>query len=267
MAIANPFERGAYSSVSRAYSPVKNNYSLTDFADQTFSGHDLQVYFNDIKVGNLESVSWTTSTETVSNHVMGRRDPVAFTQGKRVIVGSIVMQKFARDALLQQVFQFHRRNIGTIGDLWTIGQAVNGLNLAGNGTINTAQVVNGSSTLASSSGASGTVVTNVDANTFSGLTNFRGLSPAELAQQVNDQIRDAANFTKNLIVKYPDQLPPFNITLVGVNKSGAAARCMLYGVQITQETDGFSQQDLGSSTGFAFVCLSKDPWTAIETNN
>jgi hypothetical protein len=266
MARTNPFQRTAYSPQSANYKPVRDAFSVADFADSTFSGHDLQVYFNEIKVGNVEAVSWTIQTETVSNHVMGRRDPVAFTQGKRVVVGSMVLQQFARHALLQQVFKLHNKvnglDIGTIGDLWNLssGAPTNGVNLA-NGNVNTANT-RGSNPLGVTSSFS-----NTDANNLGNLSNFRGLSAQDQQDQLRDQIIDAARFVRDTKVMYSDQIPPFDIALVGVNKSGAAARCLLHGIQITQETGGYSQNDMGNSVGMAFVALAVTPWTAIETIN
>jgi len=252
----NPFQRGAYSSYSANYKPKKASYSVTDYADKTFSGHDHQVYFNDTKVGNAEAISWTTSTETVSNHVMGRRDPVAFTQGKRVVVGSLVLQEFAQHAFLHEIWRLHESRLGVIGDLWNLSQGTNGLNLS-NGTFDTTQVV-GSNAL-----GGGFTYQSPDANNLGGLSNFRGLSATDLQAQLKEQIIDAASAAKNVILQYADQIPPFDITLVGVNKSGAARKCTLFGVQITQETGGISQADMGGQMGMAFVALAVSPWTAL----
>jgi hypothetical protein len=264
MATNNPFERFAYSYQDKsAYTSARpTKYTSTNFAEQTFSGHDLQAFFNDIKVGNLESVSWTISTETVGNYVMGKRDPAAHTQGKRVIVGSMVMQQFARHALIQEVFQMHRRGLGTIGDLWNLSQGMSNGNNLRNGNFSADQATGTNSLRAS---GNSNPFDSGDAANFGGLTNFRGLSPDDFNRQLMDQIIETANIVGATKVIYADQLPAFNITLVGANKAGAAARCTLFGVQITQETGGYSQNDLGSSIGMSFVAQTVSPWTAIET--
>jgi hypothetical protein len=260
----NPFERAAYNNNTRRGYFNNPDYVLPNVADQTFSGHDIQAYYNDIKVGNLEQISWTVSTETVGNFAMGQRDPLAHTQGKRVIVGSMVMQQYARHALLQQVFQLHRRAIGTIGDLWNLSSTTSGVGSNGS------NIVNGQFDTAKSAGATGLRAVRPqfegpEAAQYNGISGFRGLSYDDIANQVANQVRETANAVANQPFMYADQLPPFDITLVGVNKSGAAAKCTLFGVTITNETGGMSLNDLGNSIGMSFVCIARTPWEAIET--
>jgi hypothetical protein len=63
---------------------------------------------------------------------------------------------------------------------------------------------------------------------------------------------------------YSDQVPPFDMTLIGVNTQGAASRCALLGMRITQETAGISTNDMGNAVGMSFVALSIDPWSKVE---
>ena len=264
MSVNNVFARGAYSSPR----PLNGNtapgkYQLGSNNEQTFSGHDLQVYFNDLRVGNMEAISWTVSTETVGNYIMGQRDPAAFTQGKRAIVGSIIMQQYAKDALLYEVFQLNLRKINTLGDLWA--QDVVASQIAANqqSTSLVSAAVAGA-TVANGLGYSATFNTNTLAtnNTLAG----RGLNQAQLDAQLASQIAETVNIVQNEKVIYPDQLPPFDITLVGVNKAGYAAKCSIFGVEITQSTGSFNQNDMGSSVGMTFVCRMITPWTQIVIN-
>ena len=99
-------------------------------------------------------------------------------------------------------------------------------------------------------------------NTLAG----RGLNQAQLDAQLASQIAETVNIVQNEKVIYPDQLPPFDITLVGVNKAGYAAKCSIFGVEITQSTGSFNQNDMGSSVGMTFVCRMITPWTQIVIN-
>ena len=64
--------------------------------------------------------------------------------------------------------------------------------------------------------------------------------------------------------KYYWQLPPFDMTIVGVDKKGHAARLVLYGTQICQSTYDWPQNDLGSAVGCSFVAREITPWGPVE---
>lgn len=258
-----------------AYSP-RYNYDTSDLTDSidysnqnnnmvVFSGGDLQAYINNIKVGNLESITWSISVEVVGNYVMGRRDAVVYTTGKRVVVGSIVLSQYDRHALLEQVFQVSTKGPATIGALWTpdygaennVGQKLSGTDVLSTtmpgGIRNVDFERDGNASVSSTTGGE--------------LTLQRGLSRQAFDRYLLDQLRDTARAISSQKFSYSDQLPPFDLTLVGVTKSGDAARCSIFGMQVTQETAGFSQNDLGNSVGMSFVALSVSPWRAIEFNS
>lgn len=254
----NPFQRFAYSPrhLIKGEDPkeFEANNNLV-----VFSGGDLQAYFNNIKVGNLESVTWSISVEVVGNYVMGRRDAVLYTTGKRVVVGSIVLSQYDRHALLEQIFQISKRGITTVGSLWNPDFNV-GAALAQDQKVTTGLVgVNTPGYIENDPNKQpgGEIV---QGNNF--LT--RGLSQTAFNQQLAAQLRDTARLIGSQNFNYSDQIPPFDLTLVGVTKSGDAARCSIFGMQITQETAGFSQNDLGNSVGMSFVALAVSPWRPVQ---
>jgi hypothetical protein len=65
-------------------------------------------------------------------------------------------------------------------------------------------------------------------------------------------------------IRFADQIPPFDITLIGVNDEGAVSRCAFYGVHVTQETGGWSMMDLNNAAGFSFVCMDCEPWRPLN---
>jgi hypothetical protein len=252
-----------------AYSP-RYNYTEVDginTANQgnnmvVFSGGDMQAYINNIKVGNLESVTWSISVEVVGNYVMGRRDAVIYTTGKRVVVGSMVLSQYDRHALLEQVFQISRRKITSIGSLW--GMDKDTRNRTGQPGSQDKQL----STVPGGTGVNPEYVTlNRDQEQFASGANatlLRGISRTAYEQELRRMETDAARSAASVKFNYSDQLPPFDLTLVGVTKGGDAARCSIFGMQVTQETAGFSQNDLGNSVGMSFVGLAVSPWRSID---
>jgi len=95
-------------------------------------------------------------------------------------------------------------------------------------------------------------------------TFLRGISRTAYEQELLRMETDAARSQGSVKFNYSDQLPPFDLTLVGVTKSGHAARCSIFGMQVTQETAGFSQNDLGNSVGMSFVALAVSPWGSLD---
>jgi hypothetical protein len=253
----NPFQRYAYSSRYKTTDQADANFNSSNNL-VVFSGGDLQAYFNNIKVGNLESVTWSISVEVVGNYVMGQRDAVTYTTGKRVIVGSIVLSQYDRHALLEQVFNLSANKYTSIGSLWNKQLDVAGaLNVPGNATfIGPAGLGANNPTIDQNSNA-----TNVSIAT-SPLS--RGLGATDFNTQLQQQLQETARLIGSQKFNYSDQIPPFDLTLVGVTRSGIAARCSIFGMQITQETAGFSQNDLGNSVGMSFVSLGVSPWRQID---
>jgi len=260
----NPFARYAYSDVA-----LVNNNTADDLWKEenqerfTFTGGDLTPFVGNKKIGNLESITWSISTEIVGNYVMGRRDAVAYNTGKRVIVGSMVLSQYDRHALLSQIFGY-TPGLSTQYDVWSkmYGSAgdiatIHGIKYSDNNYNTTnllaAQMVN-----------SAAVVKAPDALSTTG-GNIQGISTATLNRNLDDMVQKAADRKARQKISYSDQIPPFDLTLVGVNKAGAAARCAIQGMNISQETGGFSNNDLGNAVGFSFTALRIDHWRQVES--
>jgi hypothetical protein len=252
-----------------AYSPRYQYQEVNDiaYANQgnnmvVFSGGDMQAYINNIKVGNLESVTWSISVEVVGNYVMGRRDAVIYTTGKRVVVGSMVLSQYDRHALLEQVFQISQRKITSIGSLWKMDKDFRNRTGQPGGTDTQ------TTTLPGGTGSNPAwIYPELDARqdtTGANATFLRGISRTQYENELARMETDAARAVGSTKFNYSDQLPPFDLTLVGVTKSGDAARCSIFGMQVTQETAGFSQNDLGNSVGMSFVALAVSPWRSLD---
>lgn len=258
----NVFQRYAYSPRFQYQEVDDLNYANQGNNMVVFSGGDMQAYINNIKVGNLESVTWSISVEVVGNYVMGRRDAVIYTTGKRVVVGSMVLSQYDRHALLEQVFQISKRKITSVGSLWEMDKDFkNRIGQTGGTETQTATVPGGTGSNPS------WIYPELDARqdtTGANATFLRGISRTAYEQEIKRMEADAARATGSTKFNYSDQLPPFDLTLVGVTKSGDAARCSIFGMQVTQETAGFSQNDLGNSVGMSFVGLAVSPWRSID---
>lgn len=264
----NVFTRRAYSSIDPAFSrDVPSGDSFIQ--PQTFAGGDLTAWINNIQVANLEAVTWSTSVEVVGNYAMGNRDPLSYTKGKRVILGSMSLQQFDKHALLEEVFklsQYNREKALTVGTLW--GAESDGSALISGGS---KQYTVAGQTTKTTSGVGTRVVQepNYIDNDLSLLntSTARGLSRLEYEQLARTQIELSAQERARTLINYPDQIPAFDLTLVGINSGGAAASCTIFGIQITQETDGKSMNDMNPTIGLSFVARSINPWRPILTDS
>ena len=254
MAFTNVFRRSGYNTMVGVDAEDAAGYVIDEGSKQVFSGGDLTAYVNNIQVGNLESLTFSSSVEVAGQFVMGRRDAVQYTQGKRVIVGSLMFAQYDKHALLEEVFQITRRGRMTQQSFWSPESPASALaqqNTYNNVIIGTQKGLNNTS-----------LQGNTDA-VFDQAGNLRGLSASEAATQRNAQDQLAAKLQGSIKIDYADQIPPFDLTLVGISRTGAASRCTIFGLTINQETGGWSMQDLGNSVGFSFVALHVSPWRTV----
>jgi len=227
-----------------------------------FTGGDLHAYINHIPVTNLESCTWSIQTDVAGNYVMGKRDAVAYTTGKRAIVGNLVFSLYDKHALLEEVFGVTDRGFNTQGSLNSGDNNI---------IINATQT----SPIAVTSTTPGAVNTAINRYSYAVGTNpntsvgnaygLRGLSLTDYQAFVSAAAKDTAKLVGATTVNYSDQLPPFDLTLIGVTRDGRAAKASIFGIQITQETSGFSSADMSNATGFTFVALAVVPWRPLDS--
>lgn len=255
MITSNPYRRTAYSPLDPNALKDQNLFAEENEQQVVFSGADLIAFVNHIKVGNLETITVQTSREVVGNYVMGKADAIQITKGKRVIVGSLMFAQYDKHALLEQVFRMSKSGIKTYGDLWDTRGTANRLR---NMTTITQET-------RTSKGAGGRTQQQQNTQALYDMDGIaRGLSWTEYQLQLDDQSRIASDLVGATKINYADQIPPFDLTLVGVAPNGRAARCTIFGIDITQETGGWSMQDLGNSVGFSFTARAINPWRAVE---
>ena len=59
---------------------------------------------------------------------------------------------------------------------------------------------------------------------------------------------------------YPDQIPPFDITLAAVNEAGSTMAMRIVGVEIISNGSGVSVDDLNIEEQMTFICRGIIPW-------
>lgn len=255
----NVFRRSISSPWSSRAMSNDSLYASVNSELSAFSGADLSLFINNVLVGHAEAITWTISTEAMPSYVMGQQNPKTILVGKRIIQGSLLLAQYHQHALIKAVFDLDEDM--TISDLWDTDTPA--LAVINNDWTNI--VANDTDiSLASVAGPTSTEYPpGYDLSATNYISALRGLTRSEMAQRLREQMRVAAKLKGATKIQYVDQLPLFDITLVGVHKNGTIMRCSIFGVQITQETMSFSINDMSQSVGFAWTALGVSPIRAI----
>lgn len=64
---------------------------------------------------------------------------------------------------------------------------------------------------------------------------------------------------------YADQIPPFDVTLVGANEYGAVATMKIIGIDLLNEGYGVSIDDVVSEMQYTYVCRMIIPWVLVKS--
>lgn len=270
--LGNPFARVAYSPIrgTNLDNEVERVWASSE-GRPTFTGANIRAFVGARPIGNLQSITYSSSRETVGDYVMGREDAVSFPQGKRVIVGSMVLTEYDRHALLMEALGLPADL--TLGDMWRNNEDWRGPSTRNQGNVGyllsqrSAPITTSNQTI----NAQSSMTTRVTGNDLGFISNpgVRGLSTAEYEVMVQEFLRQTATLVGRKKVAYSDMVPAFDMTLVGVTDGGQAARMAIYGIKITQESGGKSMNDLGNAVGVSFVCKYISAWRPIlaDTKN
>lgn len=203
------------------------------------SGVEIQAVFGDEKFGDLHMIKYATQRDTANVHTMGNVDPVSVAKGKRATTGACVFAIFEKDRLLEALK--HKKVFLTNHELANYGS------LAERNSLSTAE------TRKRASNAGGTV--RVDGTIKNQGTDSSGYS-----------IFAKANFGQEVAPLLIDQIPPFDITLVGISEStGDASRMVIHGVQFNSDQGGSSVDDLILERQVTFLARRVSPWTTLDS--
>lgn len=199
------------------------------------SGTEIQAVFNGVKFGDLHMIKYAVQRDVANVHVMGTVDAVAVAKGKRSTTGACVFAVFEKDRLLEAVQD--KKVFLTSHELVNYGNTENKGGV--NNTLNT------KANVAIQSGG-----------TIRPSTAFDGSSDTSVFKSFGD------NAAPTLI----DQIPPFDIVLVGISEaSGHASRMVIHGVQFNSDQGGSSVDDLLLERQVTFIAKRISPWTSLAT--
>lgn len=187
-----------------------------------FSGADVAVIFGEEYIGECISFTLGVNREAGPLYVMGRKSPIAIPKGKRGIGGSFVLAQLGYDALLEYVDSVikdqKKRNIWIRKDEEVLQMQ----------------------------GATYDRAKSPEISSAGSVPNISG--------SVNVAQSDLWVETKPF---YVDQLPPFNITIIGLNEQGEKMGFRVYGVTILNNGVGISVDELNMEQKYTFVATAK----------
>lgn len=203
------------------------------------SGVEIQAVFGNEKFGDLHMIKYATQRDTANVHVMGHVDPVSVAKGKRATTGACVFAIFEKDRLLSAMSRDKK-------------VFLTNHELANYGTIGQRDQISNADTRSKANTAGGTV--RVDGTVNSSGTDNMGYS-----------VFAKSNFGSEVAPMLIDQIPPFDITLVGVSEStGDASRMVIHGVQFNSDQGGSSVDDLILERQVTFLARRVSPWTRLQ---
>jgi hypothetical protein len=181
----------------------------------TFAGSDVTVIFGDEYIGECMSFTVGTNREKGPLFIMGHKDAIAFPAGKRGCGGSFVLAQLGYDALLQYVSTIFKND--------TYRKA----------TVRKSEIIpqmvpNGFE--AEIKGGTGTFQQDPNVTTGGSNTIWEAVDPF-----------------------YVDQLPPFNVTIIGVNEQGDKMGFRVYGMVIMNEGIAISIDELNMEKRYTFM--------------
>lgn len=198
------------------------------------SGTEISAVINGKKFGSLQMVKFGIQRDMVNNYVMGTVDAVGISKGKRGVSGACIFLIFERDTLLdivkdKKVFLTNHERLNYGNDTDT-----NGINNRLDTKLNPALQAGGSIR---------------DTSAFDGST----------AQSV------FASFGYTTSPKLIDQVPPFDIILVGISEaSGHGSRMIIHGVQFNSDQGGTSIDDMNLERQTSFLARRVTPWEELK---
>lgn len=230
---------------------------------QSLSGSEIHAVFGNIKFADIQMIKYASSRQKAPVYTMGSADLRAIARGPRSINGALIFSHLSKQNLVQKM-----------------GEAGYKVFLSNDETAN----YNGAYKKDGVAGVDG------DANTLkrqalraSGtIANYGAVSPTGLSSDaavqfdpfaVGSDIYNMANFGSIQSAFLADQLPPFDITLVGIPETAAAGLAdgsykpqslVLRGVEFVSEASGTSIEDLVIEKQMSFLARSLQDWAGVD---
>lgn len=239
---------------------------------RSLSGSEIHAVFGNIKFGDIQMIKYAISRQKVPVYTMGSADLRAIARGVRSINGALVFSHLSTGGLVAEmkkagskVFLSHDELANYNAEYQQTGnmtqtqrlalQASGSVGFVGTVTAGNNQNLNQGSTL--------------NPLQSNGTNNFNPFA-------VGTAVNNLSNYGRLSEAWLADQLPPFDITLIGVpetagnelsganNSTFKPQSLVLRGVEFVSEASGTSIEDLVIEKQMAFLARSIKDWQSVD---
>ena len=214
-------------------------------AYSSLSGIDIKAVIGGVAFANLQAISFSITREKAPWYSMGSPSPRGYARGKRGIAGSMVFIMIDEHAILtgiNSVGKVSGKNYGKHSFVVDKNQRRPEQKFTDLSQFSNTKIDLGAN-------AKTTTIPAVDGFVLStpGVTNL-------------DQTWNRSS------AWYVDQLPPFDVTLTGVNELGHAATMSVIGAEFMNEGYGISIDDIVSEQQVTYVAIDILHWRTLTGN-
>ena len=235
--------------IGRGVTGGGQKYSEFQRGYNSFSGADIKAMFAGVAFSELQALSYSIEREKAGIWTLGQVNPRSFLCCKRAIAGTCVALNFDRHPLLD-LFDYtggyFMSDVDDIRPDWKNPDDLDSFNLYSSAVVNEEGYVDGATW--------GQVASQYTSNPgdMPGPETVAAFQESAVTSPYDDQ-RPAK-------VWHVDQIMPFNIAVAAANEYGHAASMKIYGVELLNETSGFSVDDMVVETSWTFVAREIGPW-------
>lgn len=223
-------------------------------AYNSFSGADIKAMFAGVTFTELQALSYSIEREKAGIWTLGQVNPRSFSRGKRAIAGTFIAINFDRNALLDVFDYTAGKFMSDTDDIRPDFRNPDDLtffNMYSRGGLDEDGHVDPETWGDSNSRLYGTLGSVLSANSIDAATR-PAFQESAISTIYDDQTVARA--------WHADQILPFNIAVAAANEYGAGASMKIFGVEVLNETSGFSVDDMVIETHWTFIAREIGPW-------
>ena len=241
---------------------------------RSLSGSEIQAVFGNVKFADLQMLKYAVSRQKVPIYTMGSADLRAIARGPRSINGALIFSHLSTQGLVSEMKKAGNKVFLSHDELANYNeQYMNGSDLSETQK----KALKAGGTI----GYEGIVTTNkISADGKTALADLNNTGNKSLFDPFAvgatfSAIKNLDNYGKATNAWLADQLPPFDITLIGIpetagneifsgDKDFKPEALILRGVEFVSESSGTSIQDLVIEKQMAFIARSIKDWHNVD---
>lgn len=244
----------------RYYRDYASGASMSQFGKgyTSFSGSDIKCMFGGVPFAELQALSYSIEREKAGVWTLGQVAPRSYTRGKRAIAGTFIAVNFDRNALLDIFDYTGGFFISDSDDVRPDFKSPDSLNSFRLYAAGSAEAFSQGSGYVDNETMLGKMPNNpLPLNPDTKVSDVGPDSPPEAQESALKDLYDDQIIAH---AWHADQILPFNIAVAANNEYGAGASMKIFGVEILNETSGFSVDDMVQETHWTFIAREMGPW-------